>query len=202
MKKISLFFLLISVIKYSNLSAQTYHPFVSNDKKWDYEDHHNNPCALGGASFYGYEFQMHGDTIIQGTLYKLLVRKEGFNCQFPCGSSSIENNYNYHLTIINAIREDSFKKIWCYYFEQQTDSLIYDFGIQIGDTITWTEYPYIVVGIDSIQLLNGEWRKRFMLTTNSVAGIKYWIEGIGSDENFFQAYFNYSSDVFLHPHQD
>jgi hypothetical protein len=57
------------------------------------------------------------------------------------------------------------------------EKILYDFGAGIGDTIFWSTCgtEWVVTGFDSILLLDGKYRKRFVTNYGRV------IEGIGSE---------------------
>lgn len=62
-----------------------------------------------------------------------------------------------------------------------SESLIYDFDLEVGDTTdAFTFNNYYVVDIDTITLLNEEERKRLFLTNNSNWTPIEWVDGIGS----------------------
>jgi hypothetical protein len=65
-----------------------------------------------------------------------------------------------------------------------SEKILYDFNLQLGDTVTWKPYDNIVFGIDSIQAPNGEFLKRIAFDSQQ----DYWIEGLGSDIAFFGSY--------------
>lgn len=58
--------------------------------------------------------------------------------------------------------------------------LLYDFGLQEGDTITEGAYNgFVVETIEDIQLLNGETLRKFVIKYIDISFRKTWIEGIG-----------------------
>lgn len=79
-----------------------------------------------------------------------------------------------------------------YIFEPSTtnpERLIYDFNLEIGDTLTikdeFSGVPIEVVSVDSITLMDGSKRKRLTIENKTPFPIgnktATWIEGIGSD---------------------
>jgi Secretion system C-terminal sorting domain len=87
------------------------------------------------------------------------------------------------------IRQDSLKRVYVKEGLGQ-EMLVYDFGLGVNDTF-WGEISsytcgFIVESIDSVQLNNGELRKRMKVSTEEFTGLlgteTYWIEGIGSSE--------------------
>lgn len=74
------------------------------------------------------------------------------------------------------------------------DELFYDFDLLVGDTITYTysgDIEFVVVAVDSIELINGTKRKRLTLSQPYLPS-DYprvnWIEGIGSESWTFHPY--------------
>jgi hypothetical protein len=66
--------------------------------------------------------------------------------------------------LIAGILEDSnLKRFGTMIFIWTTLILLYDFSINLGDTFKGYYYQSTVELIDSVQLLNGEWRKRWVL---------------------------------------
>jgi len=122
-------------------------------------------------------FNIGNDTILDGESYHKLMLKQN-----ETESESIFNN--------TYLREDTTKKVFIKYGNSE-ESILYDFGMELGDTIVNSFYCSMrVVAIDSVQLNNGEARKRYQFEgIESVYSTTYWIEGIGSvlglDSHFF-----------------
>ncbi|MEO5674113.1 MAG: T9SS type A sorting domain-containing protein [Chitinophagales bacterium] len=178
-------------------SAQTYHPFPDTLAQWSENYVYYGMCCSG----YGYIFAMAGDTIIDNKVYSLL----GYNSTYSWETYQYQSfeNYPYDIpgTIFGALREDSSHKIWfrnfdslaswmgCHnlsipYFPFPVDSemLLYDFELEVGDTAYWAGYEYnkVVKKIDSIQILDGSWRKVISFDLYNFYNHNFWIEGIGS----------------------
>lgn len=60
------------------------------------------------------------------------------------------------------------------------EEVIYNFNLNVGDSIDLTTYRLKVVKIDSITLLDGSRRKRWELSTRRFFVNRYWVEGIGA----------------------
>lgn len=85
------------------------------------------------------------------------------------------------------LREDDENRIYTVYpgFGVTDEILLYDFSLNEGDTITvgipGFECEFIVSEIDSLELLNGDFRKRLkLLPSNNSGEVNYWVQGIGS----------------------
>ena len=112
---------------------------------------------------------LNGDTMIQDAVYKkLFIDDEGY-----CGAIRESGSKVYANNLI--------------YFESNiTEGLLYDFSVNVGDTIRsaisagiLSDSP-IVTKIDTVLLYNNEKRKRIYLFD----GADIWIEGIGSIYGF------------------
>ncbi len=79
--------------------------------------------------------------------------------------------------LIGCIREDEDKKVW-YKSNDIEEGILYDFDLQVGETITIGDNPELTV--DSIKSIsvNGTLRNQYFLSNSFATEI--WIEGIGS----------------------
>jgi hypothetical protein len=170
MKKITLF-LILSLFLLINGRAQS---IVDTNKVW-----YNVEYGFEGAVT-TFIFSFKGDTIIDSLLYKKVL--------FSDSSASIFNNPI-------AAREDTItKQIFFYY--PGVEYLAYDFSLQQDSTfITYLDGCVIQLGvvfIDTINLLNGEKRKRITLYGSSQ--VEHWIEGIGSMNGLFRVGIDFCYD--------
>ncbi|MCB0757545.1 MAG: T9SS type A sorting domain-containing protein [Flavobacteriales bacterium] len=173
--------LLIAVLPFLSWSwatAQTsvYHPFPGTNSSW---------CILTGCldgscnGDYGYIIdQITGDTIIDGLIYQKVqetyypVSNNGC-CTPPIGLSS------------GYLRDDTANKKA--YWRGETmgqDTLLYDFTLQVGDTLNGfmgnCMIPWIVQSIDSA-IVGTNYHKRINLESDTCNGFSI-IEGIGSTQ--------------------
>src|SRR5262249_1976701 len=137
--------------------AQTYYPFPKQGARWSEggnfcED--AQPCATGWCHGNGWLYCEANDTIIKGNVYSLIgfnltLWTTSYNCDFYD-----EGNISYSIPgfIFGAVREDSTRKVWfrriadlidqplCLspnQFPLDSDILLYDFGVQLNDTLKW-----------------------------------------------------------------
>lgn len=149
-------------------NAQTYVPFpTSADTAIWFESSYNSAF---GSSYYN--LATYGDTIFDGLTYTKIY--SGTNSDYP--------GYYYA-----AIREEN-KVIYVRDLANNNnlnaDTILFDFNVQIGDTVNWFSYLGTNIGvhsIDSIQVADGTYRKRFILGYQG--GLEV-IEGIGSNLGF------------------
>lgn len=150
-------------------------------------------CLCGGADCHAkdtYKHFLSGDTVIGSYTYSKIYKTGGrvaFMYSMPICPPNVTYSpvWTYYSNIYSgALRQDTTTKE-IFYRINNTDELLYDFDIQLGDTLT--QMPYLrgeetyVSMIDSVWT-NNQYRKRFWLSTvwgmqqNHVA----LIEGIGS----------------------
>jgi len=122
-------------------------------------------------------YSFRKDTVINSYEYLELYSKS---------DTTISNNW---IPLEIFMREDSTNRI--YVLENGIDKTLYDFNLVQNDTfqlnIDFLDCELIVHQIDSVQLINGELRKRIRLIRSDDPnpeqpwyGYKDWIQGIGS----------------------
>jgi hypothetical protein len=146
--------------------GQTYYPLVDTNKLWSIVQH--NPSMGPSAVWKTYHIKFTEDTIIGLYQYKKIMR----------------SSYNFpptEWTNIGFIREDSNKKVY-FKYNNENEILLYDFNVNINDTLNIFNLSMVVNTIDSA-LINEELRKKIIL--NPICTSSYWttwIEGIGDLE--------------------
>ena len=191
MKKIVAIYFLFAC---SCLYAQTYHPFPTHDAWWSEEAAY----PQGGP---GGNFSMHHDGLLFGlSTDTTFNNKHYINIAYWHSYFYDEvwsNSYGFNVPLnvagykIGCLREDSSKKVWAIrytnsyvdgmtsYFNslpEDSELLIYDFNLSLGTYFG----NYQVTNKDSVQLLDGSYRRRFIFDNGDE-----WIEGIGSFEGLF-----------------
>jgi hypothetical protein len=179
-------------ITFNNVIAQVpiYFP---NGSKWRMEntDFQNNPFVTK----FDYVYNLTGDSIIGQNVYKK-IELFAFAHEEWIGSTVPNPNVTFNSWTTNSvlgtngglIRQVG-KKVYCRrdLNGQSTDTLLYDFDLEIGDTLPITliqsDSNIIVTGKDSI-LINSNYIKVF--TLNSLTCSKL-IEGIGSENGLFES---------------
>jgi hypothetical protein len=130
-----------------------------------------------------FQYLMEGDTIINSVAYKKI-----YSCDY---SPSITNK-----VFFGGIREDSLEKVFIFLDSNQvlysnnlqfnTEYLLYDFSLNVGDTLkimNLVDSVQILQSIDSI-LIDNTFRKRWNFNANSLSQREV-IEGIGSTKGLF-----------------
>ncbi len=111
-------------------------------------------------------YTISGDTLINDISYHKMA---------------IKNRVTEELTFIDTyLREDSTKKVFVKRYDN-ADFLLYDFGLELDDVFTTDYCSLKVIAIDSVQLSNGQMRKRYEFEGIDAAyQTTFWVEGIGS----------------------
>ena len=163
-------FIFLLMAQLINVGSQDYIPFDLDKGEWFcYYSIKGGFFGGHGSSAYSSDqlkFYCKGDTIINDTVYKKMY--------YTGHTSSIDNPKNYVSGYLGAIRNDTVnKKVW------YNDKLLYDFNIQVGDTLHFGCHFYIVDSYDSIAYCN-KYHKRYKII-NFDNQTRHLIEGIGLD---------------------
>jgi len=192
MKKVYLFFSLILFCCVQTINAQDYKPFPNANAMWRE--------FFGGFEFNceDYQYVITGDTIINDVTYHKLQKSGviyaagGFG---GCNWSAYSGINDYAGCFRNDIPAEK-----VYFFDGETERLLYDFSLSIGDTIPKFgeyDYPTTIISIDSIEL-GGILHKRFFVNNQCNIHGSYIIEGIGSTYGlFFASRCHFESDSQL-----
>ena len=112
------------------------------------------------------------DTIIENETYKKLYSFT--NSEFDPTTA----------TCIGGMRENAQKQV--FYRVGETNKMIYDFSLSIGDTLYDSDYPDLIFQVEDIDTINynGIQRREFTILTNGLMAA-IWIEGIGNYEGIY-----------------
>jgi hypothetical protein len=176
MRKLVILFTFFTTI---NSSGQTsvYHPFPDSNAVWNY---FLDPiCAWMGYTYDNYSIIFDGDTTINSQTYHKL--NTPFIDYYYTGQCT---PVTYFIGYRGAIRQDtSLRKVFYVPPSESTEQLLYDFNMQVGDTVQgylayWSGGGLYdtIVAIDSV-LVGNSYRKRWQI--NYCYDV-YLIEGIGS----------------------
>lgn len=174
MKKLFLVFsvfVIASAAKQSHAQTNVYHPFPDSAATWNI--HFGWYCFMNGTGDENYSITISGDTLISSQTYHKLTTPyvESFSTG-TCGG--ISTGYK------GAIREDTLnRKVFFIPPTDTTEQLLYDFTMQVGDTVKGYIETFnvdIVQSIDSV-LVGNNYRKRWSINPSYQID---FIEGIGS----------------------
>ena len=199
MKKYLIFlFLLTSLDSFSQTSV--YHPFPNSNAYWrvNYYESPSNPCT-GTGLLASYQYTYDGDTIINSNIYKKILKSGAiFSLCYP-GTP---------LGYQGAFREDTIlKRAYLVLPGDTMDSLLYDFNLQVGDTVNSVLHslsiygnncaPYIITAMDS-QLIGSSYRKRWTIGLMSGLCIQArYVEGVGNLFGFLDSYYTFEEGPLL-----
>jgi hypothetical protein len=169
----------VTVVTYS----QPYHKLIRINTYWDICNIVEPAFCYTSANRIYFTGQ---DTIPDTTLYQISaqfpfqqINPGPFCPPFQILNSSYDTYY--------YMREDTLaRKVYCSYGGPYNELLIYDFSLNVGDTLQspyysqWS-YPLICTSIENITLQNGEVRKKFNFPYND-----FYIESIGGRNGLFE----------------
>ena len=125
-----------------------------------------------------------GDTLVDGVLYKKVLRKLSSETQYWHGSLEYD--------LYGIIKEEESGKVFYKPKEQEIEYLLYDFGMNVNDTaiMYWCQNPNweVHIRIDSIatQHIAGAERRVFYVSSKDSFSdwrwLNTWVEGIGATE--------------------
>lgn len=177
MKKQLLFLLLftLSFVGYSQFNK--YYAFPDSNAWWSVTSYTSVDCNnIMGNENTNWDYYLSGDTVFNGHTYHKL-RIAGGSKSGPCGDSW----YDYD-ELVGFIREDSSKHIY-YNLDGTGDTLLYDFNLDVGDTLpnTWNNNKIYVNRVDSVDsvMIGNTYRRKFVISSNNIPFCSL-IEGIGS----------------------
>lgn len=189
MKK--LYTLILSSVLASGAFAQTYYPMLDSINVWSYASHligvrhaemtQAAPCSYPLFAYGSFKQYTEADTLIGSYYYKPVM-----NTLFTC--------------TMGYMREDTAaRKV--YFIDQvsPTEKLIYDYSMQVGDTMTinffmqsgtYASGVYTLDSIGSQQILAGT-RRTFHLSCHDVpsSAALTWVESIGNEIDLLYPYF-------------
>jgi hypothetical protein len=176
---------LVLILLFCNIGlvAQQYHSFPTKNTVWA-ENYY--PGDAPNFKPYHYFALKNNDTIIKGKQYQKLY--------FSYDTTFTENK------LCGALREEN-KRIYYYSIDSlncshmsiplDTEIVLFDFNLQLGDTITSEKYRvgypgYIIVNAIDSMLIDQEYRKVFSFGySGGIISDAKWIEGIGCIRGLF-----------------
>ncbi len=189
--KINLLLILTIISLSAKAQTSVYHQFPDSNAIWR-EDRDQND---GSFMFrWNVEKFINGDTVISGISYHKIY-ESGYYAQYGLPAQNLIDSYYYYNTYFGVIRQGANKKVYTYNTFSNQDELLYDFNLQVGDTIPFAvNHPtgfgdtLTISRIDSI--FDGtNYRKHFFITAHQSgftdSNYTSIIEGIGSTYGLF-----------------
>ena len=164
--------------------GQDYLPLVKDNTEWNvlWKNLSPNFCITESL-------QINGDTLVDDIQYKKVMRMLSSQGPYHWPGNTEEHE------LYGLIREDLEGKVFYQPIDQDTVYLLYDFGMNVNDTVLmrYIQSPNpladVVVRIDSIstQHIAGVERRVFYVSSRSAGAYEWywtntWIEGIGAIE--------------------
>lgn len=187
MKKLLLISLLVWQVNIALAQTNLYHPFPAANAIWN---NHYMDCFFYDC--YDYSYYMPGDTTLNGNTYHKINKQVQLYAMIStvtqycslgccCTNQVIGNSNSY----VGALREDAGqKKVYIVQADSSLEQLLYDFNLNVGDTVKgYFSYSpsLIVTSIDSV-LVGGAYRKSWNLNQQPMS----IIEGIGLIPDFLK----------------
>jgi hypothetical protein len=170
----------------SRSQSYIYHPFPEDTATW-VVDNVSNTCTGINSYCYSDVFKMKGDTLINGISYNKIYWQQVkfYYINFP-PNQVVGRTYLTPEIYWAGLRQDIPNKKVFITSSTNSDTLLYDFNLQLGDTLPQTylqngwPQPSIVTQIDSI-LIGIQYHKSFLLNFWTAEPFtKTLIEGVGS----------------------
>ena len=182
------YLILILVLNYLGTQVKAQTTYFADSTVWTLQSTCAVPFPCVATEVYNY--YINGDSLLNGAVYKKISKKGAgsFNwfSPFPAPSNCLGNYIFNNPGQIEAFVRQSGKQIRMWDMGNGTDVLLYDFDLQIGDTLPLTANNFnpdiTVSAIDSF-IVNGQYRKRFTLQ-NSAS--QFLAEGIGHIQGFLE----------------
>jgi len=150
------------------VSSQVYIPMNFEKGVWI-----NENFQKGDISSSEYQFYCDGDTLINNNLVHKLYSLQRWPNEGGPGYTI------YGPWITGYIYENESKQILFKARQQLEFDTIYDFNIELGDTLNMGGYPFLVNEIDSIEIC-GQYHRRYINNLNPGGWFPYTLtEGIG-----------------------
>lgn len=165
----------------------------------EYFDHNpvwliNSVCGIPAPCIENenYNYYVNGDTVLNSYTYKKIFQKGTGSISWmampPVAPGCIAGNYSYTTPTPQYFVRSSGKQIYLIPLPDTAEVLLYDFDLEVGDTIPLTynnfQNDISVASIDSIYTPYG-YRKKFLLSPNS-QWTTFLLEGIGHERGFIE----------------
>lgn len=158
------FFLLALLSLFSIISSgQPFGSIVDLQKLWSNLNIESGPPPYSITTNF---IRFSNDTLIENVGYRKVMR------------SDEESQQNF--SVIGFIREDSTSKVFYRTLTSNNDWLLYDFNLEVNDSIRVNFGIDLKVSHIDTVILNGKYLKRMTMKTYDGIEGEQWIEGIGS----------------------
>lgn len=183
------FYTLVFFLSFSALSfGQSYIPLLNENLYWDVAAYSQGHICDFHDNIVPERYFIAGDIDFSNKTYKYF---SSFRLQPEHGSQPVCPPFVID-TIVRAtgifLREDILEqKVYRYDTQQNEEYLLFDFSLNIGDSVYIHDFgpKYATIyKIDTVQTNDGKFRRRFF-HDYELSGESYYIEGIGGVQGFF-----------------
>jgi len=186
MKNLFILSMLLFMLMTGYGQTNTYHPFP--DSSFWRVDAWAQDNFTGCQEDYYYDYYFDGDTIINGSLHKKLFRSPVLIIRQGGGTPCYVWPWATFSGYMGALGDDSLgNKSFFVFPDQNTDTLLFDYNLAVGDTIRGYLPANCTITINSVDsvLIGTQFRKKWNFNTcNECPG--YFIQGIGSDNGLIE----------------
>ncbi|MGB4849269.1 MAG: T9SS type A sorting domain-containing protein [Saprospiraceae bacterium] len=162
--------------------------FFADGSRWVYYNYETYEPGMNVLHSSDEQIFIHGDTIIDGVTYFKLYTTFHYEVEELYHH---QTSYSYDSVGPTFLRYDTLlKRVYHLPAIDSTERLIYDFNLQVGDTIPF-QFPYfeakVIGSIDTISVF-GVQAKRFFLDFGDIGfyQFNFIIEGIGGSNGLLQ----------------
>lgn len=149
-----------------------------------------HPCIR----YEGYNFYVNGDTTWNGLVYKKIFRKgAGEYVWFSPTPPQCSGTYSYVETEPSFILRSFGKQMFIKIQSELTEQLLYDFDLDVGDTLpnTYNNLPGNIIYVTAIDSFYTPYGYRKIFTLAGANWAQYLIEGVGSSHGLIEPLGNF-----------
>lgn len=163
--------------------------YFANDPQWRQMSECGNsmhPC-LKTENFIYY---VNGDTIIDSVTYVKIYKRGDFEEWEDVNPSPISNcptSYSTFNSLETFMRQDGRKIFWKGESGISPESLLYDFGLNKGDTINFRHADGIISSVDSL-IIGSDYRRIIYFHLDGRIDSSWIVEGIGNKNGFMEPF--------------
>jgi hypothetical protein len=194
--KLTILIFIISLASSTSFS-QTYHPVIEHNKVWDQSDEDGYfPCSFLPRR---YKFT-DNDTVLSGVTYRICNEYRLLGVPGPGVMTCPPFMADTIAEALIFMREDTTERKVFIYDEDsypKVDQLLYDFTLNIGDTLhsyfASTSSPLILDTIFYVILDNGDSRREYLFSIDLLGSNIGYIEGVGGINGIATSLYRFES---------
>ncbi len=177
------FFLFVFALSTWSALAQTYYPFI---KTGVYRDEFWAPELQLCNFSYGNTYWFRGDTSMNGQVYQVLLHT-GIQGDPTAPQLCPPYTVDTSAGLLYAFMRENIveKQVFQYNTTTNTEFLLFDFSVQVGDSVTVGDPPQTVYIQQEAYETWADGSSRRTLTVNLSFGQTYWLESLGNRNNLW-----------------